>query len=87
MNELRVHRSITELQDEYTAGNKKPLEDPMRVWKAIKALPQATPARSSRWAGSTASRSAARAGVAPPTGAATATTATSSSLPGTASIS
>ena len=27
---LRVRRSLTELQDEYTAGNKKPLEDLMR---------------------------------------------------------
>lgn len=36
---LRVRRSITELQDEYTSGNKKPLEDLMRAWKVIKDLP------------------------------------------------
>ena len=35
---LRVRRSITELQDEYTKGNKKPLEDLMRAWKGIKEL-------------------------------------------------
>ena len=36
---LRVRRSITELQDEYTAGNKIPLETLMRAWKGIKGLP------------------------------------------------
>ena len=35
---LRVRRSLTELQDEYTSGTKKPLEDLMRAWKAIKEL-------------------------------------------------
>lgn len=34
----RVRRSITELQDEYKNGNKKPLEDLMRAWKGIKEL-------------------------------------------------
>ena len=43
MNALRVRRSITELQDEYTAGNKKALEDLMRAWKAIKELPADDP--------------------------------------------
>ena len=33
---LRVRRS---LQDDYTKGNKKPLEDLMRAWKGIKELP------------------------------------------------
>jgi tyrosinase len=37
-NELRVRRSIQELQDDYTNGNKKPLEDLMRAWKGIKEL-------------------------------------------------
>jgi tyrosinase len=36
---LRVRRSIQELQDEYTAGNKKPLEDLWRAWAKIKELP------------------------------------------------
>jgi tyrosinase len=40
---LRVRRSITELQDEYASGNKKPLEDLMRAWKAIKELPADDP--------------------------------------------
>lgn len=40
---LRVRRSITELQDEYTNGNKKPLEDLMRAWKGIKDLPPTEP--------------------------------------------
>jgi tyrosinase len=35
---LRVRRSIQEIQNEYTAGNKKPLEDVMRAWKGIKEL-------------------------------------------------
>jgi tyrosinase len=37
--QLRVRRSLTELQDDYTTGNKKPLEDLMRAWKGIKELP------------------------------------------------
>jgi tyrosinase len=36
---LRVRRSIQELQDDYTNGHKKPLEDLMRAWKGIKELP------------------------------------------------
>ena len=40
---LRIRRSITELQDEYTKGNKKPLEDVMRAWKGIKELPPDDP--------------------------------------------
>jgi tyrosinase len=40
---LRVRRSITELQDEYEKGNKKPLEDLMRAWKYIKELPAEDP--------------------------------------------
>lgn len=43
MAELRVRRSIQELQDEYTKGNKKPLEDLMRAWKGIKELPPDNP--------------------------------------------
>src|SRR5262245_20407900 len=35
---LRVRRSIQDIQNEYTAGNKKPLEDLMRAWKTIKEL-------------------------------------------------
>ena len=38
-NKPRVRRSLTELQDEYKSGHKKPLEDLMRAWKGIKALP------------------------------------------------
>lgn len=37
--ELRVRRSILELQDQYAAGDKKPLEDLWRAWAHIKALP------------------------------------------------
>lgn len=40
---LRVRRSITELQEEYKNGNKKPLEDLMRAWKGIKDLPPEDP--------------------------------------------
>ena len=36
--ELRVRRSLTELQDEFRGGNKKPLEDLMRSWRGVKAL-------------------------------------------------
>ena len=39
----RGRRSITELQDEYNKGNKKPLEDLMRAWKGIKELPPDNP--------------------------------------------
>ena len=40
---LRVRRSIQELQDDFTEGNKKPLEDLMRAWKGIKELPSDDP--------------------------------------------
>ncbi|HEX7278303.1 MAG TPA: tyrosinase family protein [Solirubrobacterales bacterium] len=39
----RVRRSLTELQSEYEAGDKKPLEDLMRAWKGIKKLPSEHP--------------------------------------------
>jgi tyrosinase len=42
-NELRVRRSIQELQKDYEEGNKKPLEDLMRAWKGIKELPPDNP--------------------------------------------
>lgn len=42
-NQLRVRRSITELQNEYKSGTKKPLEDLMRAWKGIKDLPPDDP--------------------------------------------
>ena len=40
---LRVRRDLVELQNEYQAGNKKPLEDLMRAWKSIKELPAEDP--------------------------------------------
>jgi tyrosinase len=40
---LRVRRSITDLQDDYRSGKKKPLEDLMRAWKGIKELPPDDP--------------------------------------------
>ncbi|REJ85504.1 MAG: tyrosinase family protein [Acidobacteria bacterium] len=40
---LRVRQNIEVLQDEYEAGNRKPLEDLMRAWKAIKELPPDDP--------------------------------------------
>src|SRR5215468_851445 len=43
MAQLRVRRSIQELQDAYTKGDKKPLEDLMRAWKGIKELPPDNP--------------------------------------------
>lgn len=43
MSNLRVRRSILELQNEYESGNKKPLETLMRAWKGIKELPYAHP--------------------------------------------
>jgi tyrosinase len=39
LHHLRIRRSILELQDDYTKGHKKPLEDLMRAWKGIKDLP------------------------------------------------
>src|SRR5829696_8035224 len=41
--QLRVRRSIQNLQDNYMKGNKKPLEDLLRAWKAIKELPPEDP--------------------------------------------
>lgn len=41
--ETKIRRSITELQEDYKAGNKKPLEDLMRAWKGIKELPANDP--------------------------------------------
>src|SRR5215217_682955 len=40
---LRVRRSIQEVQNDYKAGKKKPLEDQMRAWKGIKELPADDP--------------------------------------------
>jgi len=40
---LKIRRSVRELQDDYEKGNKKPLEDLMRAWKAIKELPADDP--------------------------------------------
>ncbi len=42
-NHLRVRRSLTELQQDYADGRKKPLEDLMRAWKGIKELPPSDP--------------------------------------------
>lgn len=39
----RIRRSLAELQDEYTNGNTKPLDDLMRAWKGIKDLPPDDP--------------------------------------------
>jgi tyrosinase len=39
----RVRRSISDLQQEYTNGNRKPLDDLMRAWKGIKELPPNDP--------------------------------------------
>jgi tyrosinase len=39
----RVRRSLTDLQADYDAGNTKPLEDLMRAWQGIKALPPEDP--------------------------------------------
>jgi tyrosinase len=41
--DLRVRRSLLELQTQYEQGNKKPLEDVMRAWKGIKELPPDDP--------------------------------------------
>jgi tyrosinase len=40
---MRTRYSITELQQQYDAGTKKPLEDLMRAWKGIKDLPATDP--------------------------------------------
>ena len=36
---LKVRRSVRDLQTEYDSGNKKPLEDVIRAWKGIQELP------------------------------------------------
>jgi tyrosinase len=47
--DLRVRRSLLDLQDAYEAGEKKPLDDLMRAWKGIKELsPQELPSREPR---------------------------------------
>jgi tyrosinase len=43
MSTLRVRRSIEDIQRDYTAGNKKPLEDLIRAWKGIQELPPSDP--------------------------------------------
>jgi len=40
---LRVRRSLDDLQYAYEHGDRKPLEDVMRAWKGIKALPAEDP--------------------------------------------
>jgi tyrosinase len=42
-NQLRVRRSILEIQKDYENGNKKPLEDLMHAWHGIKVLPHDDP--------------------------------------------
>lgn len=42
-SQLRIRRSLTDLQQDYAKGNKKPLEDLMRAWKGIKELPPGDP--------------------------------------------
>jgi tyrosinase len=41
--ELRVRESITVLQDAYTGGDKRPLENLWRAWRGIQALPADDP--------------------------------------------
>jgi tyrosinase len=43
VSDLRVRRSLTDLQQDYAEGTKKPLEDLMRAWKGIKELPASDP--------------------------------------------
>ena len=40
---LRVRQSITELQRQYEAGNRKPLEDLWRAWIGVQQLPPDDP--------------------------------------------
>jgi tyrosinase len=40
---MKTRHSIAELQKQYDAGHKKPLEDLMRAWKGIKELPPTDP--------------------------------------------
>jgi tyrosinase len=42
-NNSRVRESLTDLQQKYVNGDKKPLEDLMRAWKGIKELPASDP--------------------------------------------
>lgn len=42
-HQVRVRRSLKDLQDDYDKGAKKPLEDLMRAWKTIKELPPDDP--------------------------------------------
>jgi tyrosinase len=42
-NNSRVRESLTDLQQKYVNGDKKPLEDLMRAWKGIKELPASVP--------------------------------------------
>jgi|GEM_PF-454253 len=49
--QLRVRRSITDLQNQYAAGNKKPLEDLWRAWIGVKQLPADDPRSFFRLAG------------------------------------
>ena len=84
---LRVRRSLQELQDDYTKGDKKALEDLMRAWQGIKALPPDDPRSFYVLAATMVSRSVVQVGGTRPIGAATATTATSCFPPGTVSMS
>lgn len=43
MEDLRVRVSVRELEREYNAGNRQPLEDLLRAWRGIKALPPEDP--------------------------------------------
>ena len=89
---LRIRRSVIELQNDYDRGDKLPLENLVRAWRGIQALP-ATDHRSFFMLGaSTASPSRtdrrwtrSRPPTPTPTGAAGATMATCWSRPGTAS--
>ncbi|MEB3334834.1 MAG: tyrosinase family protein [Cyanobacteriota bacterium] len=41
--QLRIRRNIVDLQDAYEQGDKAPLENLMRAWQGIKALPASDP--------------------------------------------
>jgi tyrosinase len=49
--QLRVRPSLTDLQNQYAAGNKKPLEDLWRAWIGVKQLPADDPRSFFRLAG------------------------------------
>ena len=38
-SEVKTRQSVRYLQDQYDNGNKQPLEDLVRAWKGIEALP------------------------------------------------